>query len=250
MNQPRLPTAGQSAIRGGSAASSLQGVLRSVELGTEDAGLPIWARRASGKPLVRGSSEDLVKALARADSPEDVVRVIVQQGQDVLASSTLPRPVTEVIGQIRDEAAREVAKAQDAAQGARPAVDPETGRPRSTTRTVRALTGIRRGPSARSQSGIGADQVSRLAKKLQGLIHLADGVGDRDAARRQVRMAEDGAAARAEGQGASATRPADDLQAKVDIEALSQEVLETVSRELELRRERRQEESDERSFWW
>jgi hypothetical protein len=224
-----------------------------VGSGRTDAGLPVWAQRASGRPLVRGTPGSLVHALARADSAEDVVRVIVQQGEAAVANSTLPRPVTEVIGQIRDEAADEVRRARAAADRTAQSSDADAAtvsQARATARTLRGMTGLRKGRAARAASGVGADQVSRLAKKLQGLIHLAEGVGDRDAARRQVRMAEEHADARAEGQGAGASRPADDVQDKADIDALTSEVLEAVNRELEMRRERRQEESDGSSFWW
>ena len=46
---------------------------------------------------------------------------------------------------------------------------------------------------------MGDDKVMKLAKRLQGLIHLAE--QRRDDARRQVRMAEDSSAAKSEGQG-------------------------------------------------
>ena len=96
---------------------------------------------------------------------------------------------------------------------------------------------------------MGDDKVMKLAKKLQSLIDLAEGRGDRNAARRQVRMAEDSAAARGEGQ--SSPQAADGGQASsVDIDALTREVVEAATRELDQRRERRQEDSDERGFWW
>jgi hypothetical protein len=36
----------------------------------------------------------------------------------------------------------------------------------------------------------------------------------------------------------------------VDVDALTREVVEAATRELDQRRERRQEDSDERGFWW
>jgi hypothetical protein len=62
-------------------------------------------------------------------------------------------------------------------------------------------------------------------------------------------MAEDSAAAKAEGQGALAGSEGGS-ERQVDIDALGREVLSAVTRELEMRRERRMEEGDERDFWW
>jgi len=97
------------------------------------------------------------------------------------------------------------------------------------------------------QDGLGADRLMKLVRKLQQLVFLAD--SQRDAAMRQVRLAEDSASARAEGQ-AAPTQSGDSKSHQVDIEALSQEVLQHVQRELESRSERRQEEPDNRSPWW
>jgi hypothetical protein len=71
----------------------------------------------------------------------------------------------------------------------------------------------------------------------------------KDQARAEVRMAEDSVAARAEG-GTSPTQSGSETEGEIDVEALGREVLEVVARELELRRERRQEDPDERSIWW
>lgn len=243
---PALRASGAAPVSAG-----LAGTLQQVEQGAVDAHLPVWARRASGRPLIKGTPDGLVSALSRATSEEEVVRVLVEEGRDVVTASTLPKPVTEVIKQIRTEATAQVRDAQaqverEQAQAGAPRTERAASR-RASARVIRSMNTLRGG--ARKSAGVGPDQVSRLAKKLQGLIHLAEGVGDRDAARRQVRMAEDSAAARAEGQGGDSTRPDTGLQDQVDIDALSREVLEAVSRELELRRERRQEDSDG-SFWW
>jgi len=62
-------------------------------------------------------------------------------------------------------------------------------------------------------------------------------------------MAEDSVAARSEGQGSPAA-PGASGNRQIDLEALFHEVLEGAMREMELRRERRQEEGDERNVWW
>jgi hypothetical protein len=207
-----------------------------------------------GEPLVRGTGGDVLTALAKAQAPEDVVRVIVERGGALgTAASALPAPVLQVIEAIRSEARSELGDAQksavsDAAAAARAAAA-QSPTPRSTARVVRGFTSLRSAPSARRNDGVGADGVMRLARRLQDLIHLAEGRGDRDAARKQVRMAEDSSAARAEGQGLSAGASAG-RDPQVDVDALAREVFDVVTRELELRRERRQEDPDERSGWF
>jgi hypothetical protein len=115
---------------------------------------------------------------------------------------------------------------------------------------VQALAqSARRSSGARRSTGIGDDRVMKLARKLESLVHLAEGIGDRDAARRQVRMAEDSAAAKAEGQGGIGATEAGNRGRQLDIEALGREVLEMVNRELETRRERRQEDPDGHVWW-
>lgn len=57
-------------------------------------------------------------------------------------------------------------------------------------------------------------------------------------------MAEDSAAARAEGQGGAGASGAGNKSKKLDVEALSLEVLSMVEQELKTRRERRPEDPD------
>jgi hypothetical protein len=238
-------------------------VLGAVDQGHVERALPVWARRASGEPMARGTGGDFVQSLASARSEEDVVRVIVEQGGALSqVGSSLPKPVIQVIEHIRSEARAELEQRVDAAR--RPASSegaslPEPtrtrrearrGQTRDNVQVVKALTGLRSSSGARSNEGVGGDRVMKLARKLQQLIHLADGVGDRDAARRQVRMAEDSAQARSEGQGGAVAGNDAGATKQVDIEALGREVLEMVSRELEMRRERRQEDPDGRNVWW
>jgi len=92
----------------------------------------------------------------------------------------------------------------------------------------------------------------KLVKKLQSLIHLAENQRGLSDAQRQVRLAAaDAPSARAtDGAGDKGSAEAAAKQ-NVDIEALAREVLETVNRELELRRERRPEDSEGGSdVWW
>lgn len=100
---------------------------------------------------------------------------------------------------------------------------------------------------ARPVEGVGQNKITKLAAKLQQLILLAENQ-QRDAARRQVRMAEDNSHARAEGQGAPSS-PGSTGNRQVDLEALAHEVTEAVLQEIEQRRARRQEDSNEH-IWW
>jgi len=110
------------------------------------------------------------------------------------------------------------------------------------------MTGLNpRGGSERSRSDA-SDRVSKLAKRLQELIAMAENQ-NRGGARQEVRMAEDSAAARSEGQSAP-TDAGDTGDQAADIDTLAREVTEQVTRELEMRRERRQEDPDGRSIWW
>lgn len=210
--------------------------------------LPVWAQRASGLPMVNGDGGHLFSALARATEVEEIVRIIVQRGGDLsTVRSSLPKPVLQVIEQIRTEAARpEPALEPDApARGVSRAAWRQANQ-RSNVKVLSGFKSLRPAASGTRTQGVGADSVSKLAKKLKGLIHLAEG-GQRGEARRQVRMAEESVAARQEGQ--SGPNSADTTGGQqVDVEALGREVLEVVSREMEMRRERQMGDSDE--FWW
>jgi hypothetical protein len=222
--------------------------------------LPVWARRASGSPLVRSSEQrDVMQALARAHTPEQVVQVIAQHGAELgSVPASLPAPVLKVIEQVREGARQDLeerfmaareAGAESNAGGARSAPTPartESAQPE----LLKAVRGLKKRQASRRQAGVGDDRVMKLARKLQSLIHLAEGTGDRDEARRHVRMAENSAAAKAEGQGAApGSNKESGKNKQVDIESLITEVVQSVNRELSLRRERRQEDPDGGSWW-
>ena len=112
---------------------------------------------------------------------------------------------------------------------------------------VRGFASLK-GGAATVKSGVGPDKVMKLAGKLRSLIHLAEGgrMGD---AQRQAKLAHGD---RPEGQmeqGGDLSNSETAAKQSVDIEALAREVLEVVNREMELRQERRQEESDA-NVWW
>ena len=233
--------------------------LEAVEAKSDHRALPGWARRSSGELLPRPSSanQGLIAALARATDVEEVVRVIFERsGESAPRLSRMPSPVIQVIQQLRKEsAAVEQASAQPAAQAERQMTAATTRtvrsprKARSTARVVRGFTGLRAISTAQGASGVGDDRVMKLAKKLRDLIHLAEHQG-RDAARQGVRMAEDSAAARSEGQASPSQPEGGANKRQIDIDALGREVLEEVQRLSEMRRERSLDGSQDQEFWW
>lgn len=237
------------------------GRLQDDEASADHPSLPVWARRSSGEPLdfsrAARAGGDLFTSLARASKPAEVVQAILAQGHELeTVSSSLPAPVVEVIETIRTEARKELQSRLDAARRGEPrasrqaATAPEAkplkGKASRSpeVKLVKAVKAAGRKPGSRRSGGVGADRVMKLAQRLESLVHLAEGARDRDSARRQVRMAEDSAAARAEGQGASGEAGVNEKHKQLDVEALSREVLMNVERELSMRRERRPEDPD------
>jgi hypothetical protein len=235
--------------------------LHGVAMGAPVATAPAWAARSDGAPRVR-SPGGLFEALARATSAEEIVRVIYARSEGV-RETPLAReaPVVQVIEQIRQEVRQEVRREQAATESVTRAT--RVNAPQTTTirgnyvQPVQSTTRVNRGgvrgvgATARAVSaGGGDDRVTKLVKKLQGLIHLAEAEGRLADARSQVRMAEDSASAKAEGQGpVGSSKEGPEKSQKQDIDALGREVLEVVTRELEFRRSRRTEDHDE-SNWW
>ena len=223
--------------------------VQGVGAGRVDSEMPIWAQRATGAPRIRGS-EDLVDALAKAAKPDEVVQVLMERSSEMsTVASTLPTPVIQVINQIQTEAGKvaEEAAAPEPVAATSGRVRPsDRGQVRSSARVIRGMTGLRPSSGA-SRSSAGTQKVTALAQRLQQLIEMAE--RNRDSARREVRMAEDSSAARAEGSAAPAMD--DGVQdSSVDVDALAQEVTEAVTRELEMRQERRLDDPTGRSIWW
>lgn len=237
----------------------LSWTLEGVEAQSANKALPGWARRSSGELLPRPSSanQGLIAALARASDVEEVVRVIFERSSDpVPRLSRMPSPVIQVIQQLRREsAAVESSAAAAAAPTSRQATAATTRtvrsprKARSSARVVRGFTGLRPISTAQGGAGVGEDKVMKLAKRLRNLIHLAENQG-RDVARQGVRMAEDSASARAEGQSAPTQPDGGGNKRQIDIDALGREVLEEVQRMTEMRRERNLTGGQEQDMWW
>lgn len=237
------------------ARPSLESTLASVSEATLPQNAPTWAARSDGAPRVR-SAQGLFESLARATTAEQVVSVIASRAGEMSGPVPLTEPMRAVVEQLRQELRPTAVAAEGTVLQTRA---PDIAAPEATvlrpsrsaspsssaivrrggTRPVRSTATVR-GPG-------GDDRVSKLVKRLTDLIHLAETERRLSEAQAQVRMAEDTAAARAEG-----SAPAEDSggqATKLDIESFSREVLEVVNRELELRRERRTEDGDE-SNWW
>lgn len=226
------------------------------------AGAPGWVSRAAGEPP--RSVSGLFTALARATTTEQIVRVIMArvEGRAVEPAIPLDAPAAQVIQQIQQEARAAVTEdatfpepvrdsrlpppAAETLQGGSRYVQPVA----SSARAVRGSTRPIAATARRVGASSGDDRIMRLVKKLQGLIHLAEAEHRLAEAQRRVRMAEDSPGAKAEASGpVGATQSNGKDVEQQDIEALGREVLEVVTKELEIRRQRRMEDHDE-SVWW
>ena|GEM_PF-3786762 len=195
------------------------------------------------------AAADLRRAFMGARSTDDMLRLIQAQPARLEAPvrSALAPPVVRLIERLRDEV---VAGEQESFTRYAPAG--QFGRARRSSGGARAIAGFQALPAsaaATATDGMGVDRIERLARKLKQLVYLANVEQNRAGAQQMVRMAEDSSEARAEGSAPPEEgAPGDDQ--KVDINALGQEVLGTVMREMELRKERRQEDGDGSSIWW
>ncbi len=236
------------------ARPSLETTLADVSAATPAAGAPTWAARSDGTPMVR-SAQGLFESLARATTAEQVVNVIAARAGAMPGPVPLSAPMRDVVEQIRQEI-RKPAAAEGATLSTRA---PDVPRPTATmlrggSEPVASSASVHRGTtrpvrSSATVRGAGGadDRVSKLVKRLTDLIHLAETERRLSDARGQVRMAEDTAAARAEG--SAPVSGGSGEGGKLDVEVFAREVLEVVNRELETRRERRTEDGDETSWW-
>jgi hypothetical protein len=203
----------------------------------------------------------LLRALARADAPEDVLKILIDRQDDAGAlARALPGQAGRLVDRIRtlqvasmDDAAtldggsRAEATASGTAKVSKPG---ETSAPvqyisRTVVRSARSLrTGSSSSAGAASGNGVGASRLMKLSNQLLDLIHLAE--QRRDEAQQMVRMAEDAPNAHASGGGV----PQDAAEGEaVNLRTLQREVLDAVRRELELSRERGGRGANA-GIWW
>lgn len=243
--------AGQSAMQAAANIVALRGEPPPGD-GVPGGGKPPLVGAASEEPDARPATTpalpgSLVGALARARSPEEVIETVLAGTGRVPASGSLPPAVFQLVDLIRREAA-EVEGAAEVPRKRAPSRLPREKREQgSGERRPRAmpLTRLLVVPSTGDK-----ERVTRLVRKLQQLIHLAEAERRAVEARSQVRLAEDSNQARTEA--SAPIEPASErYETKVDVEALGREVLEAVIHELEMRQARRVEDADVRRIsWW
>ena len=177
-------------------------------------------------PEAPEAASPVLGALSGAATPEAVLAAVAGSG-----GADLPEPIRDVVERIR----REVDRWERTRAGRRL---PAGGARRSTG--VRAAPG---GPSPGTD-----ERMERLVHKLVRLVHLAEVDRRQYEARRRVRMAL--ATAEAIQEATPATPPSSVGGQAPDLEALGRQVLEAVTRILESRQQRRQEEPDVRTVQW
>ena len=250
----------------------LSWTLEGVAAQSDHRSLPKWAKRASERPQIKGSPE-LLTALVRASTTEEVLDAILARGSEPSSLRTLPTAATQVIEQIRKEAdsvtRRERASSTDSEMASSMKMGvlgrlkqqdiassrlSHSGRPvRRSSQVMREFTGLRplasaHSESADSETASGTDKLAKLSKRLENLVLLAENQ-QRDEARTGVRMAEDKESAIDEGQG-----PQQQIQespdSQLDIDALRQEVLHAFEMEKSLRKIRSHSDENNSDFWW
>lgn len=235
--------------------ATVESTLGTLAEGSTPANAPSWAARANGQARVR-SSDGLYEALAKADTTNEVVRVIFERAEGLRRSGSVPEPIRQIVQEIQREVVQ-VPVGMPTLSTERPMrvetpqvtnLSRSSGPARSTTRRVRS-SALPTAPSGKTAASGRNDRLSKLVKRLTDLIHLAENQQLLEA-KRQVRLAEDTPSARAEGQGPQSTSGNDPKDTeRVDLDALTREVVHEVTRLLELNRERHSEDSDE-SNWW
>jgi hypothetical protein len=197
----------------------------------------------------------LLSALARAEAPEDVVRMVLERSSLLArAGRELPAEAQSLLQRIVREADPATSPSDRADRAAPHRLETRTlNRFREVTRKVvtpspagRSLRNPAGPADAAGAEGNGASKVMKLAGKLMKLIHLAESERRLADAQRQVRMAENTADARADGAAGRGSEGTEDMT--LNISALRQDVLDAVLRELELISWRR-EDPDGPSNW-
>ena len=219
------------------------------EDGSEDIHMLDEGARA---PLSAGGAS-LLRALTRAQRPEQVLEVIGERDGDVAElAAALPDAAARVLRQVSDMRTLPESEVQTlsapvismgpGAVGVRQSGGGRGG-PGSTTRRVRGAGGSA-GSSATSIDGAGESKLMKLSQKLMSLIHLAEVERREDEAARQVRRSDEKVEA-------PSTSRAGQTEAEdgVTLAALQREVLDAVQRELEMMRERG-EGGRHGDFWW
>ncbi len=200
--------------------------------------------QAPPAPLLHHPARSMLHALARAGSPQEAARVVVERAAEIRATRDLPAPLADVVQQIQQQVQLAARKASLVAPSGRVAAQTKS-RQHGESSLPSAAMRLTRGTSG---SGSGSGEVvslatMRLLRRLQQLVHIAETDRRLLEAQRRVRMAEDSAHARAEAASAPGADAAGDAQ-PVDLDTLGREVLAAVTDKLATRNDRRLEDPD------
>jgi hypothetical protein len=228
--------------------------LEAVDAQVLNRAMPNWAQRSTERPLIRGTS-DMVKALVEARSQEEVIRVIFDRANEPMPElKSLPSTATRFIEQIRKEAHVEQSQAatfSDASDSMTELSSRGRQRRRQSSNVVSGFSGLRAISTAKAQVQETEDRVSKLAKKLQDLVLLAE-EKSRKEARQGIRMADNDEAAHNEG-AAMSHDDAPNSFSSHDIDAFFQAVIDAYERERDFRKDRDGFEGNSnknRTTWW
>ena len=228
--------------------------LEAVDSQVLNKAMPNWAQRSTERPLIKGTS-DMVRALVDARSQEEVIRVIFDRAdQSMPELSSIPTTATRFIEQIRKEAHAEqslAASSSDISETMTDLTSRSRQKRRQNSNVVSGFSGLRSISTAKTQVQETEDRVSKLAKKLQDLVLLAE-EKSRTEARQGIRMADNDEAAHNEG-AAMSHDDAPNSFSSHDIDAFFQAVIDAYERERDFRKDRDGFEGNSnknRTTWW
>ena len=229
-------------------------ILEAVENKSSSGILPNWAQRASEQPLHKGTA-DMVNSLNKASSMDEVLRVIfVRTSSKQIAPSfqSLPVHATQVLQNIRQEAQQFALEQEQHAQSlspSSPSSSSSSPRKRTSRQVVSNFTGLK--PMSTAKIAAEApedDKLSRLTRKLQDLILVAEQQGKREA-QGGARLAEDSAQAIEEGRGEPKGMD-ESVSEQLNLDQLYRDVLRSVEDAINLKRVLRFDNDDHFDGGW
>lgn len=227
-------------------------VLEAVENKSNSGILPNWAQRSSEKPLHKGTS-DMVSALNKASSMDQVLRVIFDRtsSKQVAPSfQSIPVHATQVLQHIRQEA-HQLAAEQELQEAQMNSVSTEAVKSiqRKTQKVLSSFTGLKPMATAKVEAaGPNDDKLSKLTRKLQDLILVAEQQGKHEA-QGGARLAEDSAQAIEEGRGEPKGID-ESVSEELNLDQLYRDVLRSVEDAINLKRVLRFDNDDQFDGGW
>ena len=229
-------------------------VLEAVENKSNSGILPNWAQRSSEMPLHKGTA-DMVNSLNKASSMDEVLRVIFERtsSRQVAPSfQSVPVHATQVLQHIRQEA-HQIAQESElqAAQmdAISSAVADNKSIQRQTQKVLSSFTGLKPMATAKVEAvGPSDDKLSKLTRKLQDLILVAEQQGQREA-QGGARLAEDSAQAIEEGRGEPKGLD-ESVSEELNLDQLYRDVLRSVEDAINLKRVLRFDNDDQFDGGW